>query len=52
LLHAYFSDNTLGGYGANSIDVLAEDALDVAYNGGFAQSDPGAGVNAATCPAP
>jgi hypothetical protein len=34
------------------MDVLAEGALDVVCNGGFAQSDPGAGVNAATCPAP
>jgi hypothetical protein len=44
LLHAYFSDNTLGGYGANSMDVFAGDALDVVCNGGFVQSDPGAGV--------
>ena len=52
LLHAYFSDNTLGGYGANSMAVLSEGALDVVCNGGFVQSEPGAGVNPATCPAP
>ena len=52
LLHAYFSDNTLGGYGANSMAVFAEDALDVVCNGGFVQSAPGAGVNPGTCPAP
>ncbi len=52
LLHAYFSDNTLGGYGANSMAVLSEDALDVVCNGGFVQGDPGDSVNPATYPVP
>ena len=39
-----------GGSGANSVDVFDGDALDVVCNGSFVQSDPGDGVNSATCP--